>query len=546
MSSHTAGAEEQRSGDHTPDLRPAADNAREHLGRDSEMASADSGKSTQRPSTFTIGERIDQQEAHLTRCRTFAIGEKRKHASREVGQESGELADATGMLTSSRHRRLFMNSAENQAYKKKYAHEFMEHQRYEQDKSKEFTVSATKSSRLALLSRLNPLHNVPVVDAMTYKVSMINSWSIFFVQGAKTGFSYNTLKTFFKLICVSLSVAAFVMVVVPDPGMVQSSKFHKISEFLRMFVGLLLGFFMTTCVSRWYNATEGLMSLFDSIRNLQLQLISLGVPQEPSVKVIRYGVVSGWLVDTCAKLEMLPPEEREEAEVDMWEEFLGWEDENKELVGSIECNPFFLQRLTQSEIDRLRMVDDPASQLWVWIASLLARLAQDGIVPGMATPGFPRLMALVKDGVDGIRIVRQSVLIQVPFIYVHTLAALVHINNIMSAMSFGVILGSTLGSIFKKTAGNKHIAIYSDAENLVVSLVVSVVGPLLYHTLLEVCMTIAMPFNSQEGNIPSSKLLYNLQMDLVDRLGASRDTSWKLPCFQTMAETRAAAKGTGK
>lgn len=44
--------------------------------------------------------------------------------------------------------------------------------------------------------------------------------------------------------------------------------------------GLLLGFFLSSSVQRWYNCTNGFLELFDAVRGLHMQLNAMGVPKD--------------------------------------------------------------------------------------------------------------------------------------------------------------------------------------------------------------------------------------------------------------------------
>merc|ERR1719359_2510134 len=109
--------------------------------------------------------------------------------------------------------------------------------------------------------------------------------------------------------------------------------------------------------------------------------------------------------------------------------------------------------------------------MWIWVASLVGRLAQDGWLPPMQSPTYGFIMSLVQDAHLAIRSVRQSILVQAPFIYVHMLASLVHVNNIANAVSFGIVLGSTIGSSlqYNKVGYSEHSRerdVVTDCENL--------------------------------------------------------------------------------
>merc|ERR1740121_2635446 len=136
--------------------------------------------------------------------------------------------------------------------------------------------------------------------------------------------------------------------------------------------------------------------------------------------------------------------------------------------------------LTKAEADMLKSCQDPAGMVWIWVASLVGRMSQDGWIPPMASPTYGRIMNLVQYAHGGIRTVKLAVIVQAPFLYVHVLAAVVHVNNIFNAIGFGIIMGSTIGTALQLRAKG-HAAtthdIVLDMENLVISFVISMIGP---------------------------------------------------------------------
>merc|ERR1740121_2062267 len=197
--------------------------------------------------------------------------------------------------------------------------------------------------------------------------------------------------------------------------------------------------------------------------------------------------------------------------------------------------------LTKAEADRLKTCEDPADMVWIWVASLVCRISQDGWIPPMASPTYGRIMNLVQAAHGGIRTVKLAIIVQAPFLYVHMLATLVHVNNIFNALSFGIVLGSTIGTGLQWSGqgSRRHVAyssdVISDVENLVISFVISLIGPFLYQILLEVSLCIAQPFARDEGRIPTDRLLESLQRDLSDavRIGTA-PPSWEPPFLKAL------------
>merc|ERR1719169_57939 len=99
-----------------------------------------------------------------------------------------------------------------------------------------------------------------------------------------------------RLFFVALGTCALTVLVVPDPAVMKVAKFTEVSKFLNVVVGLLLGFFLSSSMNRWYTCVNGFLELLDAIRNLQMQFVALGVPEDSSILCLRYGFSSAWLL----------------------------------------------------------------------------------------------------------------------------------------------------------------------------------------------------------------------------------------------------------
>lgn len=383
----------------------------------------------------------------------------------------------------------------------------------------------------------------PVVDSMTYRSNILTSWTALFpIDGVKTAFdSPSAWQMLYRLLALSCCVGVAALLVVPNPAGMRTSKFQKIAVFLRVFVGLLLGFFLSLAVNRWFECSKGFLELYDAIRNLQMQLLSLGVKRELVAQVVRYSVVSGWLLGTTLAVEARHAE-REESEEEKSREVRDMYEKLRESAQapSSDAQPRFCV-LTDQEINTLKGVADPAAVMWIWIASLVSRMSQDGWLPPMQAPTYGFVMKTVTEAHTAIRNIRQSVWVQAPFTYVHLLAVLVHVNNIVNAVSFGIVLGSTMGtalqySEFEHMAYEKKADtgdVLADCENVLISFVICVVGPFLYHLLLEVSISIGQPFAHEENQVPTDRMLERLQKDLQDAADmADAVPSWEVPFFK--------------
>lgn len=344
-----------------------------------------------------------------------------------------------------------------------------------------------------------------------------------------------------KLFLLSILIAAVTLCVVRDFGALQVGRFTEISKFLNVFVGLLLGFFMSASVQRWWRCADGFLQLFDAIRNLQMQLYALGVVEEKINTCLRYGVLSAWILNMQLHTEALTaPENRDLATVDMWKQLAADPEKEKGLDKTYAV-------LHDSERRLLQTMHDPAGLLWMWVGSFIGRMAQDGDVPAMQTPTYGRIMNLAQNAHAGIRQVRSSITVQAPYIYVQMLASLVHINNIFNALSFGMTAGVTVGTYgtAHNWFGRRGLDIdmvdqeatkgegARDAQTLLVSFFFSCFGPFIYQALLEVSISIAQPFSNSDGEIPTWRLLARLEQDLRDgKFMALNLPGWTQPSFK--------------
>merc|ERR1719502_2104051 len=99
-----------------------------------------------------------------------------------------------------------------------------------------------------------------------------------------------------RLMGMAFVVCLVTIVIIPRPDRLKVAKFTDVSKFLNVVVGLLLGFFMSSSMNRWHTCVAGFLELLDSIRNLQMQFVALGVPEKETILCLRYGFASAWLL----------------------------------------------------------------------------------------------------------------------------------------------------------------------------------------------------------------------------------------------------------
>lgn len=360
------------------------------------------------------------------------------------------------------------------------------------------------------------------IDTMTYNIAELSSWQAFCMWHGSAWDNPGLWHTVVRTSIVAVLVALMVGLGTPDPTSVRSDKFAKLSTFLTVFVGLLLSFFMSSSMNRWYTAVSAFLELFDAVRNLQMQCHALGVSRERESMLTRYGVLSSWLLH-LQLVAQTGNEDEAVAKKHMWDIVM------RDHPGL--CEP--------EEKEILEHSAEPCQVIWTWVASLVGRMANDGDIPPMPTPTYGRILNIVQNAHGGIRQVRAAVCVQAPFIYIHTLAVLVHFNNVINAVSFGMTAGVTMGKFAmddNMSRREQSRLLAKEAQNLTIAFFISMVGPFLYQALLEVSVCIAQPFNNEDAMIPTVRLLKSLERDLCECDYLSRHPPhWKEPAFKVPA-----------
>eukprot|EP00439_Symbiodinium_sp_Y106_P050032 s5572_g6.t1 len=371
-------------------------------------------------------------------------------------------------------------------------------------------------------------------DSMNYDARKLVTFEVFWNFSGTVWMKSSLWKMMGILLMIALCIASSVALMVSDPAELDVGRFQRISTFLEVVVGLLLGFFLSSSVQRWYNCTNGFLELFDAIRSLHMQLNALGVPKERLRLCLRYCVVSAHCLDNDLIASAMAPSERVEFLRGQWDT----------LAADAEDGDVFTDRsksfatLLPSEREILKKIEDPAQTLWVWVTSLLTRMAADGETPPIPSPTYGRIITIAEQAYSGIRTVRASIRVQPPYVHVQMMAALVLVNNLINAVSFGMTAGVTVSmclaryhiSPTSKTPGSADVS--HSLQDLAVGLILATVGPFLYQALLEVAVCIAQPFTAaghdskSPGRIPTEKLLCNLEKDLRDIEHMSLNLPW--------------------
>jgi len=347
--------------------------------------------------------------------------------------------------------------------------------------------------------QITPINDHDEWDCTKYDITVMTTWKAFGIAKGAAWDNGSIWRVMLFSLVLSCAVA-FASFQSPQVLMIKRDKIIQLGTFLNVFVGMLLGFFLSSSMTRWHACVNAFMELLDAVRGMQMQMTALGVDHERTEMLSRFGILSAWLLHLSLNSErkaLLPEQLLREK---MWS---GLEQIRPHLI-----NPGEKEMLLQHK--------ECYALLWTWVASLIGRMSENGEIPPMASPTYGRIIEIVEMAYGSIRDVRVMHLVKAPFIYVHTLAILVHVNNILNSISFGIVLGMTSQVILGKDGGKHRHDLPRLLIGLVVQFFISMVAPFLYLALLEVCVCVSQPFTYQDTKIPSLTLIRALEDDIAN------------------------------
>lgn len=371
---------------------------------------------------------------------------------------------------------------------------------------------------------------VHVEDAMTYHTTFLKGWNVFFVLKNTIWAQQALWLMMARLLAMSLLVTILTYLFMPDPNHVNSAKFREITSVMNIFLGLMLSFFLTESVKRWCHCIDGFMGLFNSIRNLSMQFHALGAPADHSRSCIRYGVLSSITLINDLKLMAMDEDEQQKSLDGLWERLI-----NSTRAGS---NRFCYATVEEKEM--MRNVHDIPGLMWVWCGSLIGRMSQDGEVPPMPSPTYGRILDLCQQAQMNIKQVRCSMFVKTPFVYVHTLATLVHVTNGLFAIALGLTVGSSIEGIVEhaqswwyETEPDPTATLPAEKwQIIIIEVIKCTVAPTLYQAFFMLGCSVSCPFSDENSAVPVNRMLRSLCDDLSDSEKlALCPPSWEPPRF---------------
>jgi len=367
-------------------------------------------------------------------------------------------------------------------------------------------------------------------DSTCYDIDNMLYWSAFTMLQGSAWENAALWGSIARSCLVSILVTVLALFT-PYASLINTNTLTKLGAFMAVFIGFMLGFFVSSAIRRWYLSTEAFMTLLDSVRQLQMQLSALGVAEHYIKTVSRYGMLSSWLLNLTLHMHChyKPGQASEDEDHDDAEHL-------EELWTALDTLRPHLAK--PHERAALMQLKDSYCLVWTWVASLIGRLAKDGEIPPMQSPTYGRILDLIQRAFVAIRDSKTPFLVKAPFIYIHTLVIFVHINAIINAMMFGIHLGTTISSAAIPREftdlGLDVPDVTQKITEMTVGFCIHMIAPALYLTLLDASLCLSQPFKFQDAKIPLMRLLVECEIDLESAQELSGEPPlWEKPQFKT-------------
>lgn len=266
-----------------------------------------------------------------------------------------------------------------------------------------------------------------------------------------------------KALLVTLVMALISAVLSSTVGIGDTVSVESLATQVNQFVPFVLGMYVSLALARWWALrVQALGKLFQALSDISM-VMGTALPQHKWAPVhdqmVKLGLASIQLVSLAAK---------DEADLSILKQQELLSDEE---VATLQKVPLFQRSVA----------------VWTWICRLCEFALMEGAQP------IPKIMLVQSKccvAREGIQTIHTYLCTQLPFAYVHLLAWLVNVQNVVVAVKGGIVIEEA----FRDGRWNKAI------QEVVMILLVC----LLYQGLLSISYVVQDPFGEDLGDFPIS------------------------------------------
>lgn len=363
-------------------------------------------------------------------------------------------------------------------------------------------LEGSLSERSKLLPKSMREKDPPVI---AYDPEQLTNWRAIVALSGTIFLQPAVMTIIFSQILCAMLVAGLLYFFAQHPEVYKTDAMQEVVKTIAVSIAFLLGLFLSSCINRWWDTVTSLEMLFGTIKRLTMTAINLELSRESRTILARRCVLSTHLlqVEQTENHALLAGKQTKDDLVEHWDQiFKYWESEGlcskyeRKLLKKVpqQQRSFFAWSLVSKELLKQRP----------------ALVSADGSTDVMA---YDRLCDLVQAGVSSISAVRTAAAFQMPYIYVHLLAFMIHLVNVLTAVGTGVRIGLVL-SISKKNGTPV------DTNEIINACVFLVVQAFIYQAFLTIGAALSFPITGSAYRVPLKAMCSTLdsQLKLMNHL----------------------------
>jgi len=266
----------------------------------------------------------------------------------------------------------------------------------------------------------------------SYDPEALTKWSAIFTVSGSIFTQRSMWAIMFAQIFLAFSVAGIVFFTVRNPNNFSAEgSITSVIKTISVMITFLLGLFLSACVGRWWETVKSLEGLFGACKKLVMTSINLEVPKDARQQLAERCVLSVMMLHIEMKAGRDPKGAAED-----WDKFKKQYAKDDEEVHTV---------LYESGIPEQQR----SFYAWVLVSSTLTELRKKITIPGTNEPdsvAYQALCGLVQDALANVSALKTVMAFQLPFVYAHMLAVMVHSANILTSIGTGVTVGLMIGT----------------------------------------------------------------------------------------------------
>lgn len=261
------------------------------------------------------------------------------------------------------------------------------------------------------------------------------------------------------------------------PELIDTETIRQVASYASGLVGFVLVFYLSLMVGRWWEMRrDSFGGLWGAIDDLALLLAAhFPGPEAQPLKslVLRY---------CLASLELTFMQAR------------GTDGVLAGLVGQ--------GLLTEDEKRKLEELVSKPQAVWVWIAGVFQQLTSRGKLSSRMLVALYSICAHARSCVGRGRGVFAYLDTQLPFSYVHLIAIIVHLSNLLLAVKCGTLAAVASWNLVRPETKRDPVSDMENAQVLLLQVFFVIVVPFFYLAFLEVGASVSDPFGEKFEDFP--------------------------------------------